>query len=107
MAANFKITIHPNGDMIQLKVKGYFDGISAHELINIFNECRRHTIRIYIQTNGLREINPFGLAVFQDNLKSLNGRSLELAFSGQQASQFAGAAPLGTDLVITQSEASG
>jgi len=104
MAANFKITIHPNGDMMQLKLKGYFDGISAYELINILKQCCRHTSKISIQTSGLREVNPFGLAVLQDNLKSLNGRSLELVFSGQQASQFARAAPLGTDLVITQSE---
>ena len=107
MAANFRITIHPNGDMIQLKLKGYFDGISAHELINILNQCCRHTSKICIQTNALREVNPFGLAVFQDNLKSLNGRSLELVFSGQGALQFAGAAPPGTDLVITHSEAMG
>jgi len=107
MAANFKITIHPNGDMMQLKLKGYFDGISAYELINILKQCCRHTSKISIQTSGLREVNPFGLAVLQDNLKSLNGRSLELVFSGQQASLFVGAAPLGTDLIITQSEAMG
>jgi hypothetical protein len=107
MAANFRITIHPNGNTIQLKLKGYFDGISAHELINILNQCCRHTSKIYIQTNALREINPFGLPVFQDSLKGFSGRSLELVLSGQGASQFAGAAPLGTDLVITQSEATG
>jgi hypothetical protein len=107
MAANFKITIQPNGNTINLKLKGYFDGISAFELIDILKQCCRHTSKICIQTNALKEVNPFGLAVLQDSLKGFNGRSLELVFSGQGASLFAAAAPLGTDMVITQSEAMG
>jgi len=107
MAANFRISIHPNGNSIHLQLRGNFDGISAHELIDILRQCCRHNSKIYIQTDSLREVNPFGLAVFQDNLKSLNGRSLELVFSGQKASQFASAVPLGTDLITTPSEQMG
>jgi anti-anti-sigma regulatory factor len=107
MAANFKITIYPNGDTLQLKLRGDFDGISAHELISMLNQCRHHPSRIYIHTNSLREIHAFGLAVFQDKLKTLNGRSLELVFTGEHASLFAAAAPVGTDLLITQSEVAG
>jgi anti-anti-sigma regulatory factor len=88
MATNFRITAHRNGGTLHLKLVGDFDGTSAHELLNTLKKTGDHTSRVFIDTDGLRNIYPFGLNVFHTNLNVLKGRSLDLVFTGEHAPQF-------------------
>ena len=89
MAARFRISIHRNSENLHLKLMGDFDGTSAHELLNVLKRYSTRTARIFIHTSGLRNIHPFGLHVFHNNLGALKERSLTLVFTGEHASQLA------------------
>ena len=88
MATNFKINAIANGGVLHLKLKGDFDGTSAHELLTTLKKRADRTSRVFIHTGGLRSIHPFGLNVFRSNLNVLKGQSLELVFTGENALQF-------------------
>lgn len=89
MAARFRISIHRNSENLHLKLMGDFDGTSAYELLNVLKRYSTRTARIFIHTSGLRNIHPFGLNVFHNNLGALKERSLTLVFTGEHASQLA------------------
>jgi hypothetical protein len=44
------------------------------------------TTKIFIQTDGLKDIFPFGLDVFHRNISPLDGLSRKLVFTGNKAS---------------------
>ncbi|MBW2334226.1 MAG: anti-sigma factor antagonist [Deltaproteobacteria bacterium] len=88
MAKNFKIDAHRNDENLHLKLKGDFDGTSAYELLDIVRKRADHTSRVFIHTSNLRDIHPFGLHVFRSNLDILKSQSVELVFTGENASQF-------------------
>jgi hypothetical protein len=50
-----------------LQLYGDFDGNSAYELINALNKNGEDFIQIFIDTNDLDKLYPFGLDVFQNN----------------------------------------
>jgi len=101
MATNFRIFIHSNGENLHLKLIGDFDGISAHELLSILKRYCNRTSKFFIHTSRLRDIHPFGLNVFHDNLGVLNGQSLTLIFTGENASQLAPEKPMFSNLIIS------
>ena len=88
MATNFKIDVHKNDGNLHLKLKGDFDGTSAHELLDVVRKRAAHASRVFINTSNLRDINAFGLHVFRSNLDILKGQSVEFVFTGENASQF-------------------
>ena len=88
MATNFKIASHRNDENLHLKLRGDFDGTSAHELLDVVRKSAAHTSRVFIHTDSLRDIHPFGLNVLSANLDILKGHSVELVFTGENASQF-------------------
>ena len=88
MATNFKIDAHRNDRNLHLKLKGDFDGTSAHELLDVVRKRAAHASQVFINTSILRDINAFGLHVFRSNLDILKGQSVELVFTGENASQF-------------------
>jgi hypothetical protein len=87
MASNFGITIDKNSDGFGLKLAGDFDATSAFELINAIRKMPEETVSIYIYTNGLKSIFPFGLDIFHKFMRSLNGQSGKIVFSGNSASR--------------------
>jgi hypothetical protein len=87
MAANFRILIHRSSESLHLKLVGDFDGTSAYEAINAMQENGR-AHRIFIHTAGLKEIHPFGKAIFEKNLSMFKKHKIELIFTGEHASQF-------------------
>ena len=101
MATNFRISVHKNAENLDLKLMGDFDGTSAYELLHALAKCGHHTSRIYIDTSSLKEINPFGLQVFQDNLALLKGGHLELVFAGEHASELAPEKPMPLYLTVS------
>ena len=89
MASNFKIAIHRNSDNLHLKLMGDFDGSSACELINTLKENCKNINRIFIHTNSLDHIHPFGERVFQSNLSTLKGKAIRISFTGDKATKIA------------------
>ena len=68
MANNFKFLSDGTRDKISLKLYGDFDGSSAFELINILTNYRNGSNQIFIDTNNLNTVHPFGMDVFKKNL---------------------------------------
>jgi len=82
MASNFQIYSCKTRDSLHLKLNGDFDGNSAHELINILNEAGSSFWEIFIDTNGLKTIHPFGKSVFEKKFSILNKKIKNLIFIG-------------------------
>lgn len=88
MASNFKILIHRNSNNLDLKLMGDFDGSSAHQLINLIDRDNLGASEIFIHTNCLKEVIPFGRDVFVHNLRPLMKKPPKIIFTGDYASQF-------------------
>jgi hypothetical protein len=71
MANNFKFLSSRIRDRVRLKLYGDFDGSSACELINFLKSYRNGSNQIFIDTNNLNTIHPFGMDVFKKNLSAL------------------------------------
>ena len=84
MACNFRILFHQNSENIHLKLMGDFDGSSACELINTIRTCARNANRVFIHTDGLKDVHPFGEAVFQNNLSEIDPRTGLFIFTGDK-----------------------
>jgi anti-anti-sigma regulatory factor len=89
MAANFKIAIHRMNASLELELAGDFDGTSACELLNVLNEKCDGVDRVLVDTSGLKEIYPFGLDTFQNNLYRLKEKPIRLVFTGENATRIA------------------
>ena len=87
MASNFGIAVDRNSDGFGLKLAGDFDGTSAYELIYAIKKLPESTLKINVCTNGLKTINPFGLDIFHKFMRSLNGQSAKIVFTGNHAFQ--------------------
>ena len=89
MAKNFKISPYSNGGTLYLKLGGDFDGISAHELIDILKREGVRYPKIFIDTGGMSDIHPFGVDVFHSYFDRLKGSSVEFVFTGKNAVRLA------------------
>jgi hypothetical protein len=87
MASNFGITVEKNSDGSGLRLAGDFDGTSAYELIYATKKLPEGTLKINVCTDGLKTINPFGLDIFHKFMRSLNGQSAKIVFTGNHAFQ--------------------
>ena len=83
MSSNFRIYRHRTRDSLHLKLDGDFDGNSAHELINALKEYGSDSHQIFIDTNDLKTIHPFGRDVFKKNLGRFSNGVGNLIFIGQ------------------------
>ncbi len=89
MASNFQIYSYKTRDSLHLKLNGDFDGNSAHELINTLIKHGTGFYQIFIDTNDLKTIHSFGLAVFQKNFYILNKKFNNLIFIGENGHKIA------------------
>jgi hypothetical protein len=87
MASNFGIAVNKNNDGFGLKLAGDFDATSAYELIYAIKKLPEDTGKIFIHTDGLKAIYPFGLKVFCRLMGPLNGQATKIVFKGDKASQ--------------------
>ena len=83
MAPNFQIFSYKNRDSLYLQLSGDFDGSSAHELFNMLKSYDTGFWKIFIDTNDLKTIYPFGRDVFQKKLSSFNKKFKNLIFIGE------------------------
>jgi hypothetical protein len=89
MASNFRISAHRNSDNLHLKLIGDFDGSSAWELLNLLKKSTNGICRVFIHTNSLKSIYPFGKDTFRQNLRDMNHRPFRIVFTGDYASEIA------------------
>ena len=89
MASNFHIISYKNRDSLYLRLSGDFDGGSAHELINTLTKNGNSFWDIFIDTNNLKTIHPFGRDVFQKNLSSIKKQLKNLIIVGANKYKFA------------------
>ena len=82
MANNFKITSRQKNGGLHLELSGDFDGTSALELIYALNEKIDMARRIYIDTDGLRTLMPFGRMVFTNNFNFSASAFKKMVFIG-------------------------
>jgi hypothetical protein len=88
MASNFQLLSYRNKDSLHLQLYGDFDGNSAYELINTLKKNGKDFIQIFIDTNDLTKLYPFGLDVFQNNT-AIAKKSSSLIFIGKHKHSFA------------------
>ncbi|MGB5992719.1 MAG: hypothetical protein WBG61_10385 [Desulfobacterales bacterium] len=88
MASNFQIFTFKTKDSLHLKLDGDFDGSSAHELINTLIAHSTGLWDIFIDTNNLKTINPFGIDVFQKNLNGIKKQLKNLIIVGANKYKF-------------------
>ena len=89
MASNFQIVSYKTRDSLHLKLSGDFDGSSAHELINKLLENGGDYYQIFIDTNDLKTIHPFGGNLFENKYASLKKHLVQLLFIGENRHKFA------------------
>ena len=82
MAMNFKITQLKNTPSVHLSLNGDFDGSSAHELINRLNSYGSDVHQVFIHTNGLTSIHPFGRLVLYRSMPAMRDGLRSLVFLG-------------------------
>ena len=89
MATDFRILVHRNDDSFHLKLMGDFDEGTANELLSALKKYSNAAHRIFIHTNCLKDIHSSGLERFHQTLYELNGQSIRILFTGENASQIA------------------
>jgi len=88
MASNFGIRISESSGGFSLKLVGDFDTTSAYELIYALKKLPEDTVKICVNTYGLKKIHSSGLDVFNELMNSLNGLSSKIVFTGHNATRF-------------------
>ncbi len=87
MALNFEIFTHSTVNSLHLKLYGDFDGSSAHELLNTLIDNGKDFFEVFIDTNDLKIIYPFGRDVFQKNINQFNRKLNSFIFIGEYEDQ--------------------
>jgi len=83
MASNFHIFSYKTKDSLHLKLEGDFDGNSAYELLETLKKYGSSFYHIFIDTNDLKTIYPFGEEIFQKKLGIFNQKFNNLIFIGE------------------------
>jgi len=71
-----------------LQLYGDFDGSSACELINILKDNRNNFNQIFIDTNNLTTVHPFGMDVFKKSLSALSININNITITGRHKFSF-------------------
>ena len=88
MASNFQLLSYRYKNSLHLQLYGDFDGNSACELINTLKKDGRDYTQIFIDTNDLDKLYPFGVDVFQNN-RALATKCSSILFIGKYKYSFA------------------
>jgi anti-anti-sigma regulatory factor len=83
MASNFQIYSFKTRDSLHLKLTGDLDGSSAYELIHTLTKYNKDFYDIFIDTNDLNCIHPFGREVLKKKLGALKNQFHGIIFLGR------------------------
>lgn len=84
VAKNFRVSTKKNGDKsLAFQLFGDFDASSACELINLLDESVAKSTKVAIDTDGLRNVNRFGLDVLLPRITRLNNTRVDIEVTGR------------------------
>ena len=88
MAPNFSCFINETSDSLHLKLYGDFDGDSAYQLINSIKNKGKNFLNVFIDTNDLNRVYPFGISVFEKKVRTIFKKKNTLIFIGKNKAAF-------------------
>ena len=88
MAPNFSCFINETSDSLHLKLYGDFDGDSAYQLINSIKNKGKNFLNVFIDTDDLNRVYPFGISVFEKKVRTIFKKKNTLIFIGKNKSAF-------------------
>ncbi len=97
MSSSFSIQSRRSNGNLHLRPKGDLDGSSAWELINLMTDKYDGKGRVFIDTQGLREIHPFGCGIFKCGLNKGAIPPNRLYFKGKKGFEMA---PSGSRVIV-------
>ena len=83
MSSNFNYFSYRIGGSLHIQLFGDFDGSSACELINAIGDYGADFFQIFIDTNDLQTIYPFGRKVFQKRFSAISKKACNIIFIGK------------------------
>ena len=89
MAADFKISVHRSGENLHLRLERDFDGGSADMVCSYLKRNLCRSSRVFIHTNCLNTISPFGRDLFRKRLNATENPLISYIFTGENASALA------------------
>jgi len=97
MSANFQINARKSNGNLYVQPAGDFDGSSAWMLVNLLHEKYEGRGRIFINTNSLGKIYPFGCSIFKNRIDLSRLPADRLFFKGKKGFKIA---PNGTRVIL-------
>ena len=97
MNSNFHVSLEKSNGNLHLRLTGNFDGSSAWKLINLLHEQYSGKGKIFVDTQGLREVCPFGCDIFKSHLKQRRLPADRLVFKGKNGFEIA---PEGSHVIL-------
>lgn len=89
MANNFRTQIeNKSNNKVSISLFGDFDGTSACELADVVKEKIEKIKQIDIHTDGLKDIDRFGLNVFNARIKKFRQPVINIEFKGKHKENF-------------------
>jgi len=89
MGINFQVALKKSKGNLHVNPKGDFDGSSACKLLNLLHEQYDGNGCVFIETDDLRDVCPFGCSVFQCRLNRNLVPAERLFFKGEHGLKIA------------------
>ena len=89
MHESFRIKCRKSGGNLHIYPKGILDGSSACQLVNLINEKYNGKGRVFINTDQIKEMLPFGAAVFRSGMTESGLPRVSFFFKGEKAFKMA------------------
>ena len=83
MVSSFNFFSYPTRDSLHPELFGDFDGSSAKELINALVNYGTDFFQIFIDTDNLKTIHPFGRKVFLKSFSAISKQAGNIIFIGK------------------------
>lgn len=93
MATNFRMCFDRKKSFLRLKLKGDFDGSSALVLFEALKRNCSKGHRVFVDTDGIKSVYPFGRELFQSNLHGIKNSSSKISFTGKNRAELVSQGP--------------
>jgi len=101
MSTKFQIKHRKSGGNLHIHPEGDLDGSSAFQLANLIRKKYDGKGRVFINTDSIKEIFPFGKSVFQGQLDFKTLPADRLFFKGKKGFEIA---PNGSRVIISRKQ---
>ncbi|MBI5590377.1 MAG: hypothetical protein HY881_07855 [Deltaproteobacteria bacterium] len=88
MSSVFSMSVLHQGKKLYVQIRGGFDGSSARQLLSILIQYVDRVPSIVINTDGVDDVDVFGLNLLRYSLEIMGASANNLKFIGNHASVF-------------------